>query len=229
MSKPPLTEAERVIARDKAIAGRIVEQLECSVGAVDYVRAGIQHLRADLASHEFVQREAEPRPSDAKKKIKQVAIHARKLAASIEAINPSWRSILSLTFFEHSEAGVIRPYPDLDRKAELRMSTWLSDLARLAGIAEVVQGASYARRKPKEVCAFTARSIMLTIAPTIKPAKGEYSKFYRVAELLWEAISGEEAETVSMKKACDGCLDMCSEIERIGLEEYAFREMTCKQ
>ena len=121
---------------DDEIAEVIVHdvlRLDRSAGkawAIDQVGSRIEELRASL-------READARsqrPNDANKTIKQVADHARALAAAIEQLSPEWRRMLSLVFHERGPSGGLLLCADRDRgtNAETRMNEWTSGLHKIS-------------------------------------------------------------------------------------------------
>jgi hypothetical protein len=177
--------------------GRPIEK-----SALSDVKSRIEKLRG------FVQPvRTELRPSETKKTIEQIVSHAQALASSVEALSPRWRQYLSfLMFCERSKDGNLAPRPDSDRKARSGMDEWVYDLKEIPEIfGQMPNSLRDYFPGSKALCAFEARSIILTLSPTTGWTKGDRSKFYAVASFLWEAISGEKEK--SMKRACDSYIN----------------------
>ncbi len=84
------------------------------------------------------------------------------------------------------------------------MKRWVSDLKKLSS-ALSGQANRRSKSKPKTTCAVWAAQIIDGLSPHTRLTKGDNSKFYRIASLLWEAATGERDG--DMKRACDAYID----------------------
>jgi hypothetical protein len=210
---------------DDDLAKAIVAALSIEgTSAVHHVKSRIGCLRKSVPA---AARRAQPNKTN--KTIKEIAEHARALAAGIDALDPGWRWFLALSAFqERSPAGAVLAGCDDAHKATVRMEEWIRDLKRLPDnfgqmkASSVILDRGKPRRsdffsRPKTLCAFEAREIILALSPTTKLTKGDSSKFYLIASLLWEAATGEPDE--DMKRACDDCIDLFAGIAAATAEQ----------
>ncbi len=181
----------RAATSDVEIAQEIVRVLcpgRIKSQAVEQVRSSIEGLR------EYVRAASRRgRRSDVNKTIGQIAAHARALASSIEKLDPDWRWYLRLVAFQERSHGVPLVGVTSDHEAETRMADWISDLQRIpqecTGVLQLPH--DFFPGRPKMVCARVASKVIGALSPTMKLTKGDSSKFYLVAEWIWEAASGQ--------------------------------------
>lgn len=209
--KPVLTEVEpklaaRILTYDDEMVDRIVEELGRPTTDRECVRTYIEYLREDIeAMGAFAPDPDASRWSDERKNLKQIYGHARKLAFGIKGLSPRGRYTLALLAFFHE-----KPQGDPQAWFKQRLDKFVEDdLLQIAGRARQLwrELPDDPMRDPKDDCAEEARLLMRELS--LKPTKGAYSKYYVVAQLMWEAVTGEE--DVDMKRACDRHIDLIRE------------------
>jgi len=183
-------------------AGRVSSQ------PVEQVKSSIEGLRVYIQD---VRRRG--RRSDVDKTMKQIEAHARALASAMEKLDPDWRWYLRLVTFHERRDGVPLIGVTPDHEAETRMADWISDLRRIPH--ECTRMVELARDffpgEPKMACAHAASRVIGALSPAMKLTKGDSSKFYQIAEWLWEAASGDKT---SMKRSCDAYIDRMKREQR---------------
>jgi hypothetical protein len=175
------------------LADEIVRELCRHVipSAVSAVKSRIRTLRKAVQQAETMRR-----PSEANKTIAQIAKHAEAIAAGIDKLDDNRRWYLLLVLFgERNWHGALRAGYNEDQLRS-RMTQWLSELRKAR---------NFSPSKPKDLCAIAAREIIFELASSALVTKGDGSKFYRTASLLWEAVTGEREK--SLKRACDYQID----------------------
>jgi Asp-tRNA(Asn)/Glu-tRNA(Gln) amidotransferase C subunit len=148
---------------------------------------------------------AEPRPSDAIKTIKTLADHARSLSSGMNEFSDNLHYKLSFVFLD-TKSCPRRPQWVEEQRSKLQ--EWMADLEKIAKSLEQMEKTDrrHFQHEPKISCAFSAAQLIDALSPAMELRKGRASKFYSIAETLWEAVSGHRE---SMKNACDRLVDAC--------------------
>jgi len=170
--------------------------------AINDVKGSIESLRRDVR-----ELNAERRPSKASKTIDQVIGHAEALAACIEKLSPFWRKHLcSRVFSDRVDYIPVLEAASFVEVAEVRKNEWVGYLKRIPNEfgPRLLRARDY-RSGPQDLCAFTARELIMVLSPATEFNKGEDSEFCRVTSKLWQAATGQEQ---NMRRACDRVVDL---------------------
>lgn len=200
-------------ASDDEIAESIIDELDLNrstnkAWAISRVKCCIEDLR------DFVDAAGlEPQPGKAKDTIEQITKHAEALASCIEKLSPKWRWYLSFSVFnERNRGGAVIVGHGPDKTADRRMSEWINYLKRVPhDFGQMQNSPRDFFPGAKASCAFKARELILALSPTTKLTKGDHSKFYKIANWLWYAATGDEQ---SLKRACDANIDWFRSMQR---------------
>jgi hypothetical protein len=187
--------AETIVGDLRRHSGLAIKESLAKNFAESFIKSVRAHIRYYLA---------EPRPSDAIKTIGSLAGHAQSLASGMNKLSDNSRYKLSFTFLE-TKSGPRKPQWIEEQQSKLQ--EWMADLKKIAKSLEQMKKTDrHFHYEPKTSCAFSAAQLIDALSPDMELRKGGASKFYKIAEDLWEAASGKRE---SMKGACDVLVDAC--------------------
>jgi hypothetical protein len=200
------------VSRDDEIAREILKELDRPATDLDCVLTYFRYLREDIKEiGVFAPGPIVPRFSDEKKKLRQIAAHAKRLAFCIKDLSPSTRHLLAINMYFET---------DRTDDPDLKLGELLADLIQIAHQADVIQSADPCVDR-KDSCASAAWTLMNELG--LEPTK--YFRYYRVAGLMYQALTGKEAD--DMKRACDRTINemnrrqrFAQELIEAGLERY---------
>jgi hypothetical protein len=164
-----------------------------------YITSKIEKLRASVSLAT-----ERPRPSEARRVIERAAELSDALAACLDDLGPEWQWYIRLMVFQEREHGVPLVAPGYTQAACADMDAWIVRLKELRHqflLMQHLPGDFFS--KPKKMCGWVAREIIVKLAPGTKLNHGE--PFYSVTRLLWSTLS---KGTPSVRRACDELVDL---------------------
>jgi hypothetical protein len=177
------------------LVGAILEELDFGKGCSAFAkRMAAMQVRHEIERLRRFAEEAERQPlGEVAEQIARVSKRAQALAESIERLSKDGRAHLRWSVF-----GGVAFDPSGFRPS--RMEPWLADLHALA-VGDQWRLDSFIVKLQDRV-AMSARHLMKSLAPHVEITRTGSSKFYLIASLLWEAVTGEHRKD-GIRRACD--------------------------